>query len=146
MEHKLTLKQKRFADEYIISGNATEAALSAGYSKKTANRIASENLSKLVIRNYIDFRLEELENEAIAKQDEVLKYLSSVMRGQETEQTIVSAGDYRQEIVDIEVSAKDRLKAAELLGKRYALFTDKQEIDADMSLSIEIDYGDDSKD
>ena len=57
---KLTIKQQRFADEYIISGNATEAAIKAGYSKKTANRIATENLSKLVIKSYIDERLKEL--------------------------------------------------------------------------------------
>ena len=57
---KLTIKQQRFADEYIISGNATEAAIKAGYSKKTANRIATENLSKPVIKSYIDERLKEL--------------------------------------------------------------------------------------
>ena len=68
---KLTLKQQRFADEYIISGNATQAAIKAGYSEKTANRIATENLSKPVIKAYVDKRLAELEDAKIAKQEEV---------------------------------------------------------------------------
>ena len=70
---KLTIKQQRFADEYIISGNATEAAIKAGYSKKTANRIATENLSKPVIKSYIDERLKELSDKKIANQQEVLE-------------------------------------------------------------------------
>ena len=73
---KLTIKQQRFADEYIISGNATEAAIKAGYSKKTANRIATENLSKPVIKSYIDERLKELSDKNIANQQEVLEYLT----------------------------------------------------------------------
>lgn len=129
MYHGLTLKQKKFADEYIISGNATEAAIKAGYSEKTANRIASENLSKLDIKNYINKRLAEIDSEKIADQKEVMEYLSSVMRGEQTEQTLKSCGaEWGQEITDIEVGAKDRIKAAELLGKRYGMWTDKQDI------------------
>ncbi|MFL8968906.1 terminase small subunit [Helcococcus kunzii] len=141
---KLTIKQQRFADEYIISGNATEAAIKAGYSKKTANRIGSENLTKLDIKKYIDIRLKELEDKAIAKQDEVLKFLTSLIRGEQTEQVLKLDGEGTQKIVNIEVSAKDRIKAAELLGKRYKLFTDKVEMDADvdMELNVKIDYGD----
>ena len=126
---QLTLKQKKFADEYIISGNATESAIKAGYSKKTANRIGSENLSKLDIKNYIDERLAQLESEKIADQQEVLKYLSAVMRGEMTEQTLKSVGESGQVITEIDVGAKDRIKAAELLGKRYRLWTDKSEVE-----------------
>nr|DAT12488.1 MAG TPA: Terminase small subunit [Bacteriophage sp.] len=126
---KLTLKQKKFADEYIISGNATESAIKAGYSKKTANRIGSENLSKLDIKNYIDERLKEIESDKIADQQEVLKYLSAVMRGEMTEQTLKSVGEFGQVITEIDVGAKDRIKAAELLGKRYRLWTDKSEVE-----------------
>ena len=126
---KLTLKQKKFADEYIISGNATESAIKAGYSKKTANRIGSENLSKLDIQNYIEERLKEIESEKIADQQEVLKYLSAVMRGEMTEQTLKSVGESGQVITEIDVGAKDRIKAAELLGKRYRLWTDKSEVE-----------------
>lgn len=125
---KLTEKQKRFADEYIISGNATQAAIKAGYSKKTANRIATENLSKLVIKNYIDERLEELKSERTADAQEVLEYLTSVMRGKETEEVLIGVGEGMQSTIQKEVGAKDRLKAAELLGKRFALFTDKTEV------------------
>lgn len=124
----LTIKQKRFADEYIISGNATQAATLAGYSKKTARSIGQENLTKPDIKKYIDERLEELESSKIAKQDEVLQYLTSIMRGLETEQTLRGMGEGMQTIDDIEVSAKDRIKAAELLGKRYAMWTEKIDV------------------
>lgn len=134
---KLTVKQKKFSDEYIISGNATDAALKAGYSPKTARFIGAENLSKPNIKSYIDKRLEELEDKAIAKQDEVLKYLTSVMRGEEKEETIISAGDYEQKIVSIDVSARDRIKAAELLGKRYGSWTERQDISLDIPVLFE---------
>ena len=123
---KLTLKQQKFADEYIISGNATDAAIKAGYSKKTANRIGPENLSKLVIKKYIEERLAELNSQKIADQEEILQYLTAVMRGETTEQTLRSVGDFGQMIDYIDVGAKDRIKAAELLGKRYSMWTDKQ--------------------
>ena len=126
---KMTLKQQRFADEYIITGNATQSAIKAGYSKKTAKVIANENLTKPYIKKYIDERLAQLESEKIASQQEVLSYLSSVMRGEMTEQTLRSVGESGQVIAEIDVGAKDRIKAAELLGKRYKLWTDKSEVD-----------------
>jgi phage terminase, small subunit len=125
----MTLKQQRFADEYIITGNATQAAIKAGYSKKTAKVIANENLTKPYIKKYIDERLAQLESEKIASQQEVLSYLSSVMRGEMTEQTLRSVGESGQVIAEIDVGAKDRIKAAELLGKRYKLWTDKSEVE-----------------
>ncbi len=142
----LTLKQQRFADEYIISGNATQAATLAGYSKKTARSIGQENLTKPDIKTYIDERLEELESSKIAKQDEVLQYLTSIMRGLETEQTLRGMGEGMQTIDDIEVSAKDRIKAAELLGKRYAMWTDKQEVTGDIAVTFIDDIGSDLDD
>ena len=142
----LTLKQQRFADEYIISGNATQAATLAGYSKKTARSIGQENLTKPDIKKYIDERLEELESSKIAKQDEVLRYLTSIMRGFETEQTLRGTGEGMQTIDDIEVSAKDRIKAAELIGKRYAMWTDKQEVTGDIAITFVDDIGSDLDD
>lgn len=125
---KLTEKQKRFADEYIISGNATQAAIKAGYSKKTARFVAAENLTKPNIKNYIDERLAKLESKRIANAQEVLEYLTGVMRGDEKEEVMTEEGvSYR------EPSVKDKLKAAELLGKRHALFTEKQEISANVT-------------
>lgn len=136
---KLTLKQKRFADEYIITGNATESAVKAGYSKTTARSIGQENLTKPDIKNYIDERLKILDSEKIADQKEVLQYLSAVMRGEHKEKTLISIGEFGQEIVDIDVGAKDRIKAAELLGKRYKLFTDKVEVDANIETVVFVD-------
>ncbi len=143
---KLTAKQKIFCDEYIISLNATQAAIKAGYSKKTARKIAAENLTKPVIQNYISERMKQKESSLIATQDEVLQYLTSVLRGesQTTDTLLVGIGDGYQEVQEVEKkpSEKDRLKAAELLGKRYGLYTDKISADVDMSLDISIDYGD----
>lgn len=136
---KLTLKQKRFADEYIISGNATESAIKAGYSKKYANTNASKLLQNTTIKRYIDERLKILDSEKIADQKEVLQYLSAVMRGEHKEKTLISIGELGQEIVDIDVGAKDRLKAAELLGRRYKLFTDKVEVDANIETVVFVD-------
>ena len=85
-------------------------------------------LTNANVKNYIDERLSEIDLEKIADQKEVMEYLSSVMRGEQTEQTLKSCGAERgQEITDIEVGAKDRIKAAELLGKRYGMWTDKIE-------------------
>lgn len=125
---KLTAKQQAFIDEYLIDLNATQAAIRAGYSKKTANRIGTENMSKPVIKNAIEQRMKAKEDARIAQQDEVLKYLTAVMRGETKEQTLISKDVGYQEKTHIEVSAKDRIKAAELIGKRYALWTDKQDV------------------
>lgn len=133
---KLTVKQKKFADEYIISGNASDAARKAGYSVKTAGVIGDENLRKPKIKTYIDERLKALEEAAIVQQNEVLRYLSSIMRGQETEQVLIGEGMGSQRIASIDVSAKDRIKAAELLGKRYAMWTDKVETTDPISITI----------
>lgn len=140
---KLTLKQKRFADEYIISANATAAAIKTGYSKKTARSIGQENLTKPDIKAYIDERIEKLESAKIATQEEVLQYLTSIMRGDQQEKTLISIGELGQEIVDIDVGAKDRIKAAELLGKRYRLFTDKIEMDISSDVTISVGEWDD---
>lgn len=124
-DSNLTLKQKRFADEYIITANATQAAIKAGYSKKYANTNAAKLLQNTTIKQYLDKRLKEIESEKTASIKEVMEYLTSVMRGEQTEQVLKSAGDYQQEITDIDVSAKDRLKAADLLNKIHQAREDK---------------------
>ena len=139
---KLTLKQQRFADEYIISGNATESYLKAGYanqSRKSAEANARKLLANYSVKNYIDERLKKIESAKTASQQEVIEYLSSVMRGEQTEQTLIGLGMGEQKIIDIHVSAKDRIKAAELLGKRYRLWTDKQELDVTATVIFEGD-------
>lgn len=129
-EYRLTEKQKRFCEEYLIDCNAKQAAIRAGYSPKTAYSIGNENLNKPELKAYIDTRLEEIHSAKTADAREVIEYLSSVMRGEQKEQTLRLVGDGYQQIDDIAVSAKDRIKAAELLGKRYSLFTDKVQVDA----------------
>jgi len=124
---KLTLKQQRFADEYIRTGNAYQSAINAGYSETYAKGNVVKLLENVSVKSYIDKRLKELKKESIAEQDEILQYLTSVMRGEMSEQTLVGQGEGYQEIDNIDVGAKDRIKAAELLGKRYRMWTEKIE-------------------
>lgn len=105
---KLTPKQQAFCDYYIASGNATEAAIKAGYSEKTARSVGSENLTKPDIKGYIQVQSQQRHQERIAGADEILEYLSGVIRNPEE-------------------TTRERTKAAELLGKRYALFEEARE-------------------
>lgn len=125
---KLTEKQKKFADYYIETGNATKAAIFAGYSERTAKQIGQQNLTKLYLRSYIDKRLKQLEDERIADADEVMKFLTSVMRGEVKEPVAILDGDGYQKVVDLQPNVATRRAAAVDLGKRYALFTDKTEM------------------
>ena len=117
-------KQKRFADEYLIDCNATQAAIRAGYSPKTANEQGNRLLANVSISTYIEQQLEQIHNAKSADAQEVLEYLTAVMRGEHTEQALRLIGEGIQEIDTMEVSAKDRIKAAELIGKRYGMFKD----------------------
>lgn len=143
---KLTAKQQRFCDEYLVDANATAAAIRAGYSAKTAAVIGAENLIKPNIKNYISQRMAEKESALIADQNEVLKYLTSVMRGESRSSVVVveNTGDFMSAAREMEKAPdeKERLKAAELLGKRYGLYTDKVDQVVDMDLNITVDYGD----
>lgn len=82
-------RQRRFADEYIKTGNATQAAINAGYSEKTANRIASQNLSKLDIKSYIDEQMQELHKSNIMDATEALYILSEIARGKRDEEVLI---------------------------------------------------------
>ena len=141
----MSLKQQRFADEYIISGNATQAAVKAGYSSKYANTNASKLLQNTTIKSYIDERLAQLASDKVATQEEVLTYLTSVMRGETQEQTLCSVGELGQEVIDIDVGAKDRIKAAELLGKRFRMWTEKVETDVTQTVVIDVGGWDDDQ-
>lgn len=138
MSKKLTVKQKKFADEYIISGNASEAALKAGYKNEVSGR---ENLQKPTIKKYIDERMKELEDKAIADATEVLQILTAHARRETYDWQITNKGD----IVKIITPIKDSIRAAELLGKRYALFTEKVDLDTDITLVFEDDYGEEDE-
>ena len=133
---KLTEKQKAFCDYYIESLNATESYKRAYPNVKndnTAKAAASRLLTNVNLKNYIDDKLKELQSNRIAKAEEVLEYLTKVIRNEEEEEVVVTVnvGDFQTEVQKVkkEISAKDKIKAAELLGKRYRLFTDKVEAD-----------------
>lgn len=125
---KMTLKQQRFADEYIITGNLYKSAVEAGYSEKYAKSQSHKLLENVGIKNYIDVRLAKLESEKIATQEEVLQYLTSVMRGEKTEPLLVLDGEGTQKVIQAVPNVQSRTRAAELLGKRYSMWTDKQEV------------------
>ena len=142
---KLTEKQKRFADYYIETGNATDAYMRAGYKVKDTN-VARVNASRLLananVSGYVQELMESKDNERIASQDEILTYLTQVMRGETKEEVLRGLGKGYQDIDNMEVSAKDRIKAAELLGKRYAMWTDKQQIEGNVPVQIVNDLDD----
>lgn len=125
---KMTLKQQRFADEYIVTGNLYKSAVEAGYSEKYAKSQSHKLLENVGIKNYIDVRLAKLESEKIATQEEVLQYLTSVMRGEKTEPLLVFDGEGTQKVIEAVSNVQSRTRAAELLGKRYSMWTDKQEV------------------
>ena len=124
---KLSQQQKDFANEYIISGNAVQAAKKAGYSTNYAKAQSHKLLENVGLKSYIDERLKEIESAKTATQQEVLEYLTSVMRGEQTEEILIGRGQGFQEKTNIDVSAKDRLKAADLLNKIHQARESKQD-------------------
>lgn len=124
MKSKLTPKQKRFADYYIETANLYQSALKAGYSKNYAKAQAHKLLDNVGIKEYVKERMEKLDKKRIASADEVLEYLTKVMRGDIKDQ------------FGLEIAIQDRTKAADLLGKRYRLFTDKIEVDGVIPVMI----------
>nr|DAV42049.1 MAG TPA: Terminase small subunit [Caudoviricetes sp.] len=136
---KLTLKQKKFADEYIISGNIEQSAINAGYSANYARSQSHKLLANVGIKSYIDERLAKLESEKIATQEEVLQYLTSVMRGEKTESLLVLDGEGTQKVIEMVPNVQARTRAAELLGKRYGTFTDRVDINAQIASKPKFD-------
>ena len=122
---KLTPKQKAFADYYIETGNATESAIRAGYSKSTARSIGAENLTKPNIKSYVEKRMEELADKRIMKAQEALELLTSIARGEMTEEVVVSFID-GYEKVEKSPDIKERLKAIESLLRRYPVSRNDQ--------------------
>jgi len=157
----VTEKQKRFCDEYLIDLNATQAAIRAGYSPNGINKRVSRMMANDGIQEYIKKRLAEKEDALIAKQDEVLQTLTRVLRRQEMDTVVVTCKERRSgydengkkvivekevpQLVQVPTRVSDLNKAAELLGKRYGLYTDKVDLDADAELHICIDYGESSE-
>lgn len=120
----LTEKERIFADEYIKTTNATQSAIKAGYAENSASVTGSKMLRKPKVRQYIDAVMNERSKNTIATADEVLEYLTKVMNGEE------------KDAFGLDASIADRTKAAELLGKRHMLFTDKVKLDAEIEIDI----------
>ena len=134
----MTDKQRKFCDEYIKDCNATRAYKAAyphvkndNVAKSAGNRL----LTYVDIKDYIQEQLDKISSEKVADAKEVMEYLTSVMRGEHTEEVVVVEGHgdgfSSATRIDKDVCAKDRLKAAELLGKRYGIFTDKVNLEVE---------------
>ena len=124
----MNAKQKRFAEEYLIDLNATQAAIRAGYASRNADVQGARLLGNVSVSAYIREQLEIIHNQKTADIQEIMEYLTAVMRGEMTETVLKLSGDGVQTPVEVTVSAKERIKAAELLGKRFGLFSDKVDL------------------
>ena len=135
----MTEKQKKFADEYLIDLNATRA-YKVAYPNVKKDEAASVNGSKLLrntkVKSYIDEQLDFLHDKRIAKLEDVMIYLSDVMNGKSKSSVLAMCGDGCQEVIEKPPDEKERMKAAELLGKRYGLFTDKIEMNGVQMVNI----------
>lgn len=156
---KLTPKQKKFADEYIKSGNITQSAISAGYSKKTARVIGQENLLKPAIKEYIAERIAEIDKANIADQKEILEFMTRVMRRQESEQvtnvlkkpkvlTISGSDDSEYEkvvneevieVTEVKNSVGDAVRAADLLSKLIKVDDNSTSFEEDKARKMKAD-------
>lgn len=139
----LTEKQKRFCEEYLIDLNATRA-YKAVYKNCKKESVAAVNGSKLLrkanVKAYIDEQLEKIHSEKTADAKEVIEYLTSVMRGKSEAEIVVveGKGEGCSEAVRVKKAPdeKEKLKAAELLGKRFGLFKEKVEVDGNIPVVI----------
>lgn len=127
---ELTIKQQKFADLYIETGNATQSYIDAGYKaskRKVAEANARKLLAKYLVKEYIENRMKELQQDTIASQEEVLQYLTRVMRGEEKDQ------------FGFDASLKDRTDCAKLLGQKYGTFKEKVDLTGNIPVVIQDD-------
>lgn len=127
----MTEKQKIFADEYLIDLNDTRAYKTAYPNIRSDNAAAvraNKLLKKKEIWDYIQQRLDELASKRVADQQEVMEYLTAVMRGESTSSVLAMCGDGMQEVIEKPPDEKESLRAAELLGRRYGMWTEKLEV------------------
>ena len=163
---KLTEKQKRFCDEYLIDLNATQAAIRAGYKKSEyTDTNASKILENTRIKEEIDKRMAERSKRTGINQDRVIQELARIafvnprnvinpedasVKKSAVEDDLACIQSVKVKVVEgekgtsteREVKLNDKMKALELLGKHLGMFTDKVELDTDMELNINVDYGD----
>ena len=139
----MTKKQKRFVDEYLIDLNATQAAIRAGYSKKTAKSIGQRLLTVVDVKKHIEEQLAKISDDKVADAREIMEYLTSVIRGESRACVVVVEGIGDGCSVSKTIckppDEKERLKAAELLGKRYGMYNDKLKVDGTIPVVINED-------
>lgn len=139
---KLTEKQKAFCEYYIESLNATESYKKAYNctNETTARTNGAKNLQKPLIKKYIDEQLQQMQSNRIADATEILEYLTKGMRQELEEEVVVmvNKGEFTSEpqTVKKKISIKDSNKCAELLGKRYGLYTEKIEADVNQVIFV----------
>ena len=133
---KMTYKQKRFCDEYLIDLNATQAAIRAGYTEKYAHTNANKLLQNTTIKNFLAERMKEKESKLIADQNEVLEYLTKVLRGEEKDENLSVNALGELERLEVRKQA-NQLKAAETLAKYHGLLTDKVEVKGELNNPFE---------
>ena len=123
-------RQERFVLEWLRDMNATKAAIRAGYSERTAYSIGQRLLKNVEIQTAIKEFHEQRQRESVATVLDVEEFLSETMRGEHKEEVVTSVGEgkgiFHNEIVRKQVSMKDRIRAAELLGKRFGMFDANQ--------------------
>ncbi|KGR88861.1 terminase small subunit [Lysinibacillus boronitolerans] len=133
----MTPKQQAFADYYIELGNATEAYIKAGYNEKGSRANSARLIANDSVKAYIDERMEELKSKKVADQQEILELLTAIARGETTSATLRGIGEGAQTIdEDMPPTTAERIKAAELLGKRYRMWVDKVETDGKTKVVI----------
>jgi len=130
-------RQRRFIDEYLIDMNATQAAIRAGYSERTARSQGQRLLTHVDIKRAIDERMKEHEEKLIADQEEILQYLTSVIRGEALGKEKLGVGKGAETIVDRKPTTQERIRAAEQLGKRYGMWTDRHEVEHKLPTFVE---------
>ena len=145
LKELMTEKQKRFADYFLETGEPKQSAIRAGYSENSAAQTANENLMKPYIKEYKDRLIESKDKSRIASQDEVLEYLTRVMRGEETEEEIISNQYGDREFLKVKPKIRDKNSAAKLLGQRYGTFIEKQELSVEALPKVELVRGKDGE-
>lgn len=145
----LTVKQQRFVDAYIETGNAAEAARRAGYKSRNADVMGRENLRKHTVRKVLEARLKEIEDKRIAKAKEVMEFLTSSMRGEIKEEVVVVEGTgdgcSKAKTIEKQIGANDRIKAAVQLAKRYGLDR-PEDADGEAHITFKFERGGDDGD
>lgn len=142
MENRLTERQKRWALEYVASANASDAARKAGY--KDGKTSGKRNLANRILMSYVQDLMDEHKKETIATADEILEYLTRCLRGEEKEPVMVFDREGEPLYGEKDLMARDKLKAAELLAKRYGLFKEQLDLSGQMQLDVLVDYGADN--